>query len=242
MIKKIFLLQALLLVYPFDLYANDIKEKDPWKASLGLSFVTASGNTESETLSLSAEANRKGENNKLELGGGIIYGTIDDEETTKYWHSKVKYDHDVFEKTYLFGLTTLEGNELAGYHLRLGVFGGAGYRFLEGTHELLAELGPGYIFEDRIKDDDLSFLTGRAYGKYVFHITEQTDFSQDIEYLIDFDDSDDYRINANTSLVIAFSEFISFKTNVNIQYVNMPPTDDLDETDIFTSTSLVFSY
>jgi len=240
--KKLLLAIMVIFLTSPEAFAEEKTEADRWKSSLGLSFVTASGNTDSETLSVSAEAIRKGEVNKLDLSAGIVYGTLEEEESSKYWYSKAKYDHDIYEKTYLFALTTLEGNELAGYHLRFGAFGGPGYRFLEGTHNLSAEIGPGYIFEDRIDDSDRSFFSGRVYSKYLYNITKKATFSQDIEYLIDFDDEDDYRVNAETALNFAITELISFKTSVKIQYVNKPPTEDIDKTDVFTSTSLVFTF
>ncbi len=216
-------------------------EKDRWKSSVGLSYVTASGNSDSQTLGVTADASRKGEQNEVELKTGTIYEKSDGETVSEYWYGNAKYNGDISKKAYWFGLIGIEGNELAGYHYRFSTYPGVGYRFLADTHELKGEIGPGYIYEDRIGDDNLSFLSGRAYAKYTFHITETTDFSQDGEYLHNFDDANDYRVNADTSLMVKVSDWISFKTGVTVKYVNQPP-EDVENTDIFTGSSLVFTF
>jgi putative salt-induced outer membrane protein YdiY len=216
-------------------------EKDRWKSSAGISYVTVSGNSDSQTLSITGDANRKGENNELELKAGTVYGKSDGEKVSEYWYGNAKYNHDIDKKTYLFGLAGIEGNKLAGYNYRLSIYPGVGYRFLEGTHELKGELGPGYVYEDRLGDSNLSYLSGRAYAKYIFHITKQADFSQDGEYLHDFSNADNYRVNATTALTFKVSEWISFKTGVEVKYVNDPP-DDNENTDVFTGTSLIFTF
>ena len=238
--QLLYLLIAAFLI-PSQLFAQEETEADRWESSVGVSYVTVTGNSDSQTLSISTEAKRKGEENGWELKAGTVYGKSEGEKVSEYWYVNAKSDHDITQKLYWFGLLGLEGNELAGYHYRFNAYPGVGYRFLKGTHELKGEVGPGYVFEDRIEDDDLSFLSGRAYAKYIFHITEHTDFSQDAEYLHDFEDADDYRFNANTSLLVNISEWLSFKTGITVQYVNQPPPDN-DDTDVFTSTSLIFTF
>lgn len=234
------------LVFTGELFAQEKleqpkTEKDRWKSSVGISYVTVSGNSDSQTLSIAGEANRKGDQNELELKIGTMYGKSEGEKISEYWYGNAKYSHDVDKKIYLFGLAGVEGNKLSGYNSRLSFHPDVGYRFLEGTHELKGEVGPGYVYEDRIGNGNLSYLSGRAYVKYIFHIAEHADFSQDGEYLHDFSDANNYRVNANTALVLKISEWISFKAGVKVQYVNDPPTDR-ENTDIFTSTSLIFTF
>jgi putative salt-induced outer membrane protein len=236
----------MLLLLPTMIFAQqkgeqEKTEKERWKSSLGISYVLISGNTDAETLSVAAEANRKGDENELELKAGTVYGKTEGQNTSNYWYGNGKYAHDISPKAYLFGLLGLEGNKLAGYKLRFSANTGIGYKFLEGTHTLKGEVGPGYIFEDRLTDDDLSFLSGRAYAIYKWQFTEQTSFSQDVEYLHDFDDADDYRFNTNTSLIVKLNAWISLKTGVSVQYVNKPAEGNQD-TDVFTGTSLVLSF
>jgi putative salt-induced outer membrane protein YdiY len=239
--KKLLLVLIAVFLLPVELFAQEKTEPDRWDSSIGISYVAASGNSAAQTLSITGEANRKGDKNELGLKAGTVYGKSEGETTSEYWYANARYNHDISRKAYLFGLLGLEGNELADYHLRVSAHPGIGYRFLENKHELRGEIGPGYIFEDRIGDDNLSFISGRAYASYKFQLTKKAAFSQDAEYLHDFDDADDFRFNANTSLVVKISEWISLKTGVSVQYVNEPP-EDAEDTDVFTSTSLIFTF
>ncbi len=212
-----------------------------WKSSVATSYVTASGNSESQTLSISADANRWAATNEQVFKAGIIYGKSEGEKTSEYWYTSAKHEHSLAEKSYVFILSGLEGNKLAGYSLRFNLSPGLGYRLLEGRHTLKAEAGPGYVYENRIGDDNQSFLSGRAYASYKFQITENTSIAQDAEYLYDFSNPDNYRFNTNTSLVVKLSDLISFKTGVDVKYVNEPPEGN-EHSDVFTSTSLVFTF
>ena len=248
---KLFLFSVFLISIfsPFLAFGEEkLQEKNEeavWKSSLGISFVTVSGNASSETLSISGDAERKDKKTKFSINAGTVYGESDGEKTAEYWYGKSKYDEKISQRTYLFGQLNAQGNKLAGYDYRLSAYPGVGYYFIEGNHTgnhtLLGEIGPGYLYEKRIGDDDLSFISGRAYSKYTWNITKNSDFSQDAEYLHDFDEQEDYRVNTNTSLTAKISEMISLKLSVAVQYVNAPPAGNKN-TDVFTSTSLVFRF
>jgi len=212
-----------------------------WKSSVGLSLVTVSGNAKTETLSISGDTTRKGGGNKLEVNLGTVYGKNDGEKTAEYWYGKAKYDDKFTKKAYFFGQFNSQGNKLSGYDYRLSAYPGVGYHFLENRHNLIGEVGPGYLYEKRINAEDLSFVSGRAYTKYLWKITKTSEFSQDVEYLHDFDMPDGYRVNTKTSLTAKISDLISLKLGMTVQYVNSPPVGNKN-TDVFTSTSLVFTF
>lgn len=238
---KLILLLSAALLFPIKLYAEETAEKDPWKSSVGISYVTISGNSDAQTLSISADAIWRIDGSELELKAETVYGKSEGEKVSEYWNLKGKYNRNISKKAYLFGLVSMEGNELAGFHWRLSAYPGVGYRFLENRHELKGEIGPGYVFEDRIEDADLSYPSGRVYAKYLFHITKDSYFSQEAEYLHDFHEADNFRVNADTSLVVKLNKWISFKTGVTVHYVNLPP-EETEDTDVFTGTSLVFTF
>jgi len=243
--KKILVLIILIMV-PCQSFAQGDKPEEaesPWSSSVGLSFVTVSGNTESQTLSLTGDAVREDEGSKMEINLGTVYGKSAGEKTAEYWYGKAKYDCKITPKAYLFGVFNTKGNKLSGYDYRVSAYPGAGYNFLNGRQSLVAEVGPGFFYEKRVLDteDDLSFFSGRAYSKYIFKITKLSNFSQDVEYLHNFDNEKDYRVNTNTTLTAKISDLLSLKLNLLVQHANQPPMGN-ERTDMFTSTSLVFTF
>ena len=64
-------------------------------------------------------------------------------------------------------------------------------------------------------------------------------FSQSLEFLYDFDDSDNYRINSETAFITALSNYLSLKTSYEIKHDNEPVPATLKETDTILSVTLV---
>ncbi len=231
----------LVVLFAGQAMCQEAEKENLWKSSVGFSLVTVSGNTDTQTLSVTGDVSRTDDVSKLEMNLGTVYGKNAGEKTAEYWYGKGKYDSNISEKAYLFGQLNLQGNKLAGYDYRISAYPGVGYNFLEGKHSLAGEVGPGYMYEKRIEEDELSFVSGRLFGKYSFKLSDSSDFSQDAEYLYDFEDSKNYRINTHTALTSKINSFLSLKLGVTLQYVNAPPPDS-ENTDIFTSTSLVFTF
>jgi putative salt-induced outer membrane protein len=83
------------------------------------------------------------------------------------------------------------------------------------------------------------YLRGRALGEYKFEFTEKTRFTQSLEYLHDFDNSENYNINSETALITALSDKLSLKTSYVVNYDNEPIPDDLEETDTTLAVTLI---
>lgn len=211
-------------------------------SSASLSYVTTGGNTKTSTLGLEAESKIEADPNRLNLKLGSIYSKDDGETTTQYWYLRAKDDYTITDKTYLYGLLNLDGNEYAGYGWRLMINVGPGHQIIKTEqHELIGEIGPGLIHEARIDGDDQTFVMGRAYLKYSLQINKNASFSQDAEYLHDFQEDNNYRVNAETALTLKISDNINLKTGVIVKYVNTPPSGN-ETTDYYSSTAIVFTF
>ena len=231
------LLTVMTLMIPVQLRAETKKE-----ASLSMSYVATSGNARTQTLGLDAIGKFEKNANRLLLNAGTVYGENRGTNTAKYWYARAKDEYTVSEKTYALGKLDVEGNKLAGYDLRITFNTGIGHRFIEtDKHELSGEMGPGVVHEKRSNEKDLTYTSGRAYTKYAYKINDTANFSQDIEYLHDIENDNNYRINAETALTFKIAENISFKTGLSIKYVNTPPSGN-ENTDVYSSTAIVMTF
>ena len=120
---------------------------------------------------------------------------------------------------------------------------GAGYNFLTGPkHFLVAEIGLNYVNEQYIDDTDKEYLGGRAFAEYEYAFTDKNKFSQSVEYLHDFDDSNNYNVNSETALISALSDYLALKTSYIVKYDNQPVPSTLKETDTILSVTLVVNF
>ncbi|MGH7658515.1 MAG: DUF481 domain-containing protein, partial [Gemmatimonadales bacterium] len=100
---------------------------------------------------------------------------------------------------------------------------GVGFRILTGPRDILeTEAGISFIQERTTADIDDTFSAGRAAALYKHFLNEKSFFQQKAEALPNLEDSDDLRLNTETSLVAPLSESIAIKLAYAIKFDNQP--------------------
>ena len=219
-------------------------EEKKWADEAELSFVSTGGNT--EVVSLSGKNLLKYAFTDKLLGTwrlGALYGKNDNVKTAERYFTDLRLDYSFSDKIYFFGMGGWLKDKFTGIESRYFIGPGAGYRFLTGPkHFLDAEAGINFVTEDYINDTEEEFLEGRLYGLYQYSLSEKNKFSQSLEFLYDFDDSDNYRINSETAFITALSNYLSLKTGYEIKHDNEPVPATLKETDTILSVTLVVNF
>jgi putative salt-induced outer membrane protein YdiY len=120
---------------------------------------------------------------------------------------------------------------------------GIRYKFLTGPKRLLVgETGANYATEEYTDGTDKDYIEGRVFGKYEYAFTEKNRFSQSVEFLYDFDDSESYKVNSVTALISALNSYLSLKASYDVNYNNKPVPETLDKTDTILGITLVVSF
>lgn len=234
--------------------AEEAKSEKKWSDEAEISFVNTSGNSETTTLSAKNLLKYKF-TDKLEgeWDAAALFSQSEDETTEETNTTAERYSTNL-RLSYLFTERFYSGlgagwlrDELAGLKNKFYVGPYAGYKFLTGPKHLLkGELGLNYTDEDytpekEIDFEDKDFVEGRAFGLYEYLFTEKAKFSQSLEYLYDFDESDNYKVNAVSALTVAVTDIFSVKTSYEIRYVNEVP-DDIEDTDRVLTVALVANF
>jgi putative salt-induced outer membrane protein len=216
-----------------------------WKDEAELSYVQTGGNTEITSFSaknlLTYQAT---ENFKLEWKAQALFAEAeidgDREKTAEMYATELRPEYMVTEHFYTAAHAGWLRDEFAGIDNRYYVGPAVGYKFLTGPkHFLKTEAGVDYVKEEYVDDTDDDYMRGRAFGEYVFALTEKTRFSQSMEYLHAFDDSDDYNVNSETAVITALSDKLSLKTSYIVKYDNKPVPKELDETDTMLAVTII---
>ena len=192
------------------------------KADLG--FVNTSGNTEVTTVNAG---------NTLELTGGawgvkqafsMIYGRTDGETSTSQYRASLRGDRGVSERLTLFVLTEFERNAFAGLSSRYTQSVGVGVAVIAAARDKLdLEVGAGYTWQNAVRPTpDREFSAGRVAARYRRQLGEKAEFSQLIEFLPNFKESEDRRFNAETALSAPIAAGIAMKASYLIRHDGLP--------------------
>ncbi len=231
-------LLTVLILYPGLAAAAEGKLSDQAE----LSFVETTGNT--ETVSLAAKNVLKYQFSEKLLGTwsvGLLLVEADQVTTAEQYSTRIRLDYIISERFYTFADTGWFQDEPAGVDSRIDLGAGAGYKFLTGPdHEMLGEAGLIQTSEEFTDGTDNDYLGSRLFGRYAYNFNEKSQFSQSLEYLQDFDDTDNYIFNSETALTTVMSDVLSFKTSYVVNYDNVPPPGS-EDTDTKLSATLVVS-
>jgi len=236
---------AILLIPVLALAAAAQAQEAPkkWKDAAELSYVQTSGNSKTTTLSAKNLFNYDWQKAALELAAGGLGTKSGTSVTGEQYNASEKVSWKLTGKNYTFEKIAWDKNRFAGIKDRWDLGVGVGRHILESADDqLFAEVGGGYMFEDRMPgSENKSFGTYRGYAKYIRTLSATANASQDFEYLGNLKESDGYRMNAETALVASISSHFSLKASHVWKYVNSPSAG-FRKTDTINMLSLIVNY
>lgn len=225
-----------------------------WDALAQIGMVLTTGNSRSRSLSGAAKVTRKANKNKLgiELGGvyartsaflandtdgdgDISEDELDRESTTiaRAWAAKARYDRLLTEMDALYAAALASGDEPSGKTF----VGGAqvGYsRFVikRKQHELVAEAGYDFSYEDPVVGDGFAIHSARFFAGYLGKYTEETSLEAAVEALFNLNELDsstgpvdrleDTRINGKLAVTSTLYKSIHFRFGFEARYDRAP--------------------
>jgi putative salt-induced outer membrane protein len=245
---KCIALLATVLIMTGTLGAEDEAAPEPsWTGDLGLSYVSTTGNTDTETLGLDLNFIRKPDPWGIEFKARITRAEEDGNLTAERYEAGVVGRRSLNERWELFAGLNGEKDQFKGFDLRAVVDAGVTYRALLGpTHQLWFDMGLAYTDEDRIEpepDDDFFGASLAAHWEWAF--SESASLRQDLSYYPNFDQSSKWRGVSNTALQASLTSRLAMKFGYEIRYENEPGFDgelERDTTDTTTRVSLVVKF
>lgn len=252
--KKCFMLMlAASLVIVTSAHAADEKkasDESPWKSTAELGFIRTTGNTETQTTAVKADASYEvdkwrhsvhgegyGQQSKADTGETIV--------SAERYQLSGKSDYKFSELDYMFGLLKLQKDRFSGYVYDHIVSLGYGRKIIKrDTMELDLEIGPGSRFfkvEPTAGVADAgaeSEAVLRLSGKYWWAITGNSKFTQDIstdigETITSTQSVTGIQANINSTLALKFTYTVRHKTKV--------PTGN-KKLDTETAMTLVYTF
>ena len=231
--------------------AEEEAEPEPtWKGSLGLAWVSTSGNTDTSTLGLDFALERKPEPWGLEI---VARGNRaedknrpegEDTTTAENYLVSARATRKLGARWQAFGGLAWARDPFAGFDSQTVASAGATYVAVESERHLLTfDAGLTYTWEDRVPPAaDVEFAGGLLGLDWEWKLGANSKLTERLVLLPNFDDSDDWRLSSITAIESAINSWLALRFGFDLRYRNQPVDDDFDSTDTTSTASVVFTF
>ena len=214
-------------------------DKPAWKGAVIAGATLIRGNTESSSASVTAEAARRTDDDRITLGAGYYFAkqrdnaTRDDNLTADNWFAKGQYDYFFTQQFYGYGNLRYEKDRIANLDMRLTPGLGVGYQWVERADlNFDTEAGGTYVYE---KYSDPSETRTYMAGRFAYHLdksfNEHVKGFHNLEYIPSTERLDVYLVNADVGLQAALTARMLLEAKAQMAY-NSQPAEDRDKKDI----------
>ena len=228
-------------------FAQD-KAPPPSEFNTDLGFVSVSGNTSVTTLSLGEKWIRRITRWEFKQELGAVYGETDGNETSNLWKASLRGDYGLGGHLAMYARTAFDRNKFAGVKSRFAEGLGLVAK-LQATdiNQLNVEGGFELTQQDNLDGTSDSFSSLRAASTWKHMFSANAYFFQGVEFLPNLDESDDYRINSETTIVAPLSSHVAMKASYQLRFDNLPSlnaagTLPLKKSDRILSTGIQVSF
>lgn len=221
-----------------------LSQESEFKNESEVSLIQTGGNSSVETYNAKTHFSLKKKKRSYSFGGHYTYGSTEQVNTNgekeniisaRNWDAHTRYEQELNKDLSGFTGLQFEGDEFSGYNQRENIDIGAKHIFLKTDKALFfAELGARYTVErkttrDKDNEDVFNYSKGRLFLEYSKKTSETFSYKFWAEYLPNFTENDDYLINFEPSIAYILSSTFSLKTAYKGIYDNAPSIDDAGE-------------
>ncbi|MEP6590252.1 MAG: DUF481 domain-containing protein [Gemmatimonadota bacterium] len=209
-----------------------------FKFGADIGYVSTSGNSSVQTLNLGDRITAKTGAVTFSQQFNVIHGRSKGQVVTSLWRAALRTDIAVQPTFGVYGSVTYERNVFSGLRSRFGNTLGVTAQVVKTPHDKFSVEGGMSLTAQRGiagKGRDIDFLGGRAATNYSHQLSNKASFSQSVEFLPNFREQEDLRINAESVLVAPFTKQISVRISYLIRYDGLPEPGFQSTDRLFTS-------
>lgn len=223
----------------------DVEPKDPsiWDKSITAGYNYTDGNSKTASLNVNGKLMRDFQGEAWRFEADYNYGNAaadvdaSREVTKQNARALGDYKHTLDTVFFAGANTSYAWDEIANLNYRVILSPNAGaYLVKNDTTTMSLEAGPSYVWEE-LGDVNDNFAAARIADRFVWNLSEAAVFYQSAEYLVSFDDSEDYIVNAEIGIEAPLSSMVNLVFSVRDYYINQPAAGR-ERNDVYTITGL----
>lgn len=213
---------GLLAGAPESAVAQDAPPK-PREFTADVGFVNTAGNSEVTTLNFGEKLILRAGKWEHRQQGGSVYGAQDGEQTSNLLFANWRSDYALNDWLAVFGYAGYDRNTFAGISRRFEETSGLAAKLLAREDDILGfEVGLGLTQQRSTLGESNDFTALRTGTAYRHNFSENSYFTQAVEYLPSLEVGEDYRINSETALTAPLSSHLAIKAAYQLRYDNLP--------------------
>jgi len=212
-----------------------------WSGKGEFGLVIARGNSETETLNLGLQFERKSEKWRNDLRLTALRASDKGQLNAERYTLGYKSGYNFNEDSYLFGALRYDQDEFSSYDYQASLSMGYGRQILNSeTHELSAELGPGVRRSEPTAQDEATAtnVIGRLSASYAWNISETADLTND--FLVEAGSNNTFAEN-ELALNVAINSRFALKLSGAVRH-NTEVDPGVEKTDTLTTANLVYRF
>lgn len=245
--KSVAILVVMVCLGAVPLFAEEAageEEKEPaWVGSLGLSWVATSGNSDTSSIGLDFNLEKKAD------PWGLVFvargNKADDSGTTtaENYLFGARAVRKLSAKWEAFGGLQWSKDPFTGFDSQTVASLGATYIAIDGERNKLAfDGGLAYTWEDQVNPDaQIDYLGGLLGLTWEWKLGASSKLVERLVYYPNFDDSNDWRVTSFTAIEADINSWMALRFGYDIRHRNQP-IGDADKTDTTSTASVVFNF
>ncbi len=200
--------------------------------SVTLSYSDTSGNTDTQTLSLSYDFSGNWNRWRASSTGDYLYKKSDGEETANKLSLKGRLERFITSRATIFVSSFLFSDRFSGYDYRVGIGPGVGYTLVKrDTEEVRCFVGLEYTYNNYSGGVSDSYMQGELAVELTKGLSDRLKLKSRMSYQVSLKDVDDYFIRFKSTLSVPILEKIAFEMSYRVDYQNLLPEGTEHHTD-----------
>jgi putative salt-induced outer membrane protein len=212
-----------------------------WSGKGEFGLVVARGNSETETLNLGLQFERKSKKWRNSLKVTALRASDEGELNAERYTLGYKSGYNFDERSYLFGALRYDQDEFSSYDYQASVSLGYGRQLLDSeAHQLTMEIGPGLRRsepDDPLADTETNVI-GRLSADYAWTISETASLTNGL--LVEAGSDNTFAEN-ELALNVTINSRFALKLSGAVRH-NTDVDPGVEKTDTLTTANLVYKF
>jgi putative salt-induced outer membrane protein YdiY len=213
----------------------------PWEITGALGFTLTDGNSDSITLTVTADAKREWELWKLFMGLRIFYGETDDVQSSSEWIFLERLQRKLSERAAIFQDLLLEHDEEEDLRYRIQFTMGYNRRLVKKEKfELWGNVGGGVLHEEFFNDSQTEGIAQIGIT-FTWQITKTLKYEQILTFYPSLSESGEFRMYWESTFTTPVSERFDLRLSIIDRY-DSDPQPGIEENDLTIALTLAVKF
>jgi len=190
-----------------------------------LGYINTTGNSETDTFSLYANAKKAWDKHNLSFMLDGQYGKADGKENTNKVFAELNYGYSFIESLSITAVAGYKNDKFSSYNYQAYVGPGLKWLTYKSVKQELSLEGNIFYAQDELQiqspDFDENYGAYRAKLLYNINLLDNLKFEQEASYKSSFNDSENYFLFSRSALSSKISDIFSAGISYKIDYTNL---------------------